>query len=192
MVRNCPLIRTRVPESSTSKRTVPPTCGSTVTSRTRTGRGHIHSCNDSRSSHSSNTDFRRSGHDALHANGRRFGHRARPFLRSRADSASARVDQNSVCSDIHCWAIVNPSGCRESQCSRPRTSRRTSPAASNTPMWRETPANVIGSGAARSEMRASPWRNVSNSSRRVGSASAPYARSRHLIFNHLVDYIGRS
>ena len=44
-----------MPESSTSKRTIPPTCGSTVTSTTRTGRGHIHSCNDSRSSHSSNT-----------------------------------------------------------------------------------------------------------------------------------------
>lgn len=42
-----------------------------------------------------------------------------------------RVDQKSVCSLIHCWAIVNPSGRRESQCSRPRTSRCTSPADSN-------------------------------------------------------------
>ena len=47
-----------------------------------------------------------------------------------------------------------------------------------TPMWRDTPANVIGSGAAKSVMRASPWRSVSNSRRRVGSASAAYARSK--------------
>ena len=42
---------------------------------------------------------------------------------------------------------------------------------------RETPANVIGSGAAKSVMRASPSRNVSKTQRRVGSASAAYARS---------------
>ena len=34
--------------------------------------------------------LRRGGHDALYAEIRRLGHRARPFRRSRADSASAR------------------------------------------------------------------------------------------------------
>ena len=49
------MIRTRVPESLTSKRTLPPTRGSTVMAITRAGRGHIHSANDSGSSHWSNT-----------------------------------------------------------------------------------------------------------------------------------------
>ena len=112
------------------------------------------------------------------------------FLRSRADNASARVDQKSVCSVIHCWAIVNPSGCRDSQCSRPRTSRRTSPADSSTPMWRDTPANVIGSGAARSVMRASPWRSVfkQRAAGRIGERGVRPIQ--HLIFNHSVDYSG--
>jgi hypothetical protein len=47
---------------------------------------------------------------------------------------------------------------------------------SNTPMWRDTPANIIGRGAAKSVMRAPPWHRVSNNQRRVGSASAAYAR----------------
>ena len=96
IVRNWPLIRTRVPESSTSKRTVPPTCGSTVTSTMRTGtRTHpllqrlsIKPLIEHR--------IRRSGHDALHADRRRFGHRfALSSGATAPHSASARIDQKS-------------------------------------------------------------------------------------------------
>ena len=98
--------------------------------------------------------------------------RRRVFRASRAASASARRDQNSVCSLIQSSAAANPSGRMDSQCSRPRTTRWISPADSRTLTWRETPANVIGSGAARSVIRASPARSAMSRALRVGSASA--------------------
>lgn len=50
-----PVICIGVPELSISKRNSPPTRASTLTATHRTGRGHIHSINDSESSHCSNT-----------------------------------------------------------------------------------------------------------------------------------------
>ena len=97
---------------------------------------------------------------------------------SLADSASARSDQNDSCSAIQAAAGCSPAERTDSQCSRPRTSRSTRPAASSTPTCRAAAANEIGSGAARSVIRAGPSRNATSIPRRVWSASAAYAWSR--------------
>ncbi len=105
-------------------------------------------------------------------------HRRAALRARRRSTASARRDQNSVCSPSQRCAIVNPCGRRLSQCSRPRCSRRTKPARSSTLSCRDTPAKVMGSGAARSVIRAGPRRSASNNRRRVGSANAAYVRSK--------------
>ena len=48
------------------------------------------------------------GHDPLHVHRAGLVHRPAFLRRSRAASASARVDQKSACSSIHCAAGVSP------------------------------------------------------------------------------------
>ena len=59
------------------------------------------------------------------------------------------------------------------------------------PMWRDTPAKVIGSGAAKSVMRASavPQGLKQAAASRIGQCAV--GAIQHLIFNHLVDDSGQ-
>src|SRR5689334_8503607 len=160
-----------------SKRKRPPSTGSTATSVGRAGCGHIHSRSPSGSSHSAYTSAGVAGSRRVIVIRGASLIGCCAFRWRRMVRASSRGAQNAACSDIHSCASSSAPGVRCSQCSRPRFSRVTRPAFSRTPICRDTPAKVIGNGAARSVMRASPSRRATRIARRTGSASAAYVAS---------------